>query len=71
MVRMVLLIYGPQKGANSQMLEELVAGMKHYAENVERDLGIDIYSQPGSGAAGGLGAAFVGFLGGKLDLESR
>lgn len=59
-------IFGPQKGAIGRMLEELDAGMKNYAEVVERDLGIDIYSLPGSGAAGGMGAAFVGFLGGKL-----
>lgn len=59
-------IYGPQKGASGKMLEELDAGLKHFAEVVERDLGIDIYSSPGSGAAGGLGAAFIGFLGGKL-----
>jgi glycerate kinase len=59
-------IYGPQKGANSQMLEALEAGMKNYAEVIRKLTGVDIDKIPGAGAAGGIGAAMVGFFGVSL-----
>ncbi|MBC7344293.1 MAG: glycerate kinase, partial [Clostridia bacterium] len=37
-----------------------------YARIVARDLGRDVRDIPGSGAAGGLGAGLMAFLGGKL-----
>lgn len=40
--------------------------MKNYAEVIRRQLGIDVDKIPGSGAAGGLGAALVCFLGAQL-----
>jgi glycerate kinase len=59
-------VYGPQKGADAQMIEVLDANLLHCAELVERDLGISIAQIPGSGAAGGLGGGLVGFLGAEL-----
>lgn len=56
-------VYGPQKGADEQMLRELEAGMENYAHVLEQTLGRDIASFPGAGAAGGVGAALCGVLG--------
>ncbi len=55
-------VYGPQKGATEEMLKELEAGMKHYALLLRESTGLDMDRISGSGAAGGLGAALVGFL---------
>ena len=41
-------------------------GLAHLADVIERDLGIDIRTVPGSGAAGGLGAGAVAFLGAQF-----
>ncbi|WP_175614474.1 glycerate kinase [Piscibacillus halophilus] len=60
-------IFGPQKGATENQVVALDKGLKHFADVVKRDLNMDIYSKPGSGAAGGLGAAFSGFLKGELE----
>jgi len=59
-------VYGPQKGATGNMLSELENGMAHYARCLETQLGIDIASHPGCGAAGGLGGALWGILNAKL-----
>lgn len=58
--------YGPQKGANKDELELLEAGMLHYADIVKRDLGIDMLTIAGGGAAGGIGAGSVAFLNAKI-----
>jgi glycerate 2-kinase len=60
-------VYGPQKGASPEMVENLDRNLAHFATIVERDLGLAIKDQPGSGAAGGLGAGLVAFAGGKLE----
>lgn len=59
-------VYGPQKGADAGMIEYLDTALKHYAEIVSRDVGKDIASIPGGGAAGGLGAGLVAFLNARL-----
>ena len=58
--------FGMQKGADSQMLALLDAGLENMAEAIERSLGICVSHIPGSGAAGGLGAGIIAFLGGTL-----
>lgn len=60
-------VYGPQKGATAQMLVELEAGMVHYSDIVEAYSGLSVAHYKGAGAAGGLGAALVAFLGAKLE----
>ena len=59
-------IYGPQKGATTEIRDELEAGMAHFAEIVSAACGKDIANFPGAGAAGGLGAALGGVLGARL-----
>ncbi|MDH8678077.1 glycerate kinase [Fusibacter bizertensis] len=60
------MIYGPQKGANDKTLLELEAGMVNYKKILLETVGIDVDLIDGAGAAGGLGAALVSFLGAKL-----
>ena len=57
------LLYGPQKGASSALAQQLDDALRHYAEIVERDVGVAILDQPGAGAAGGLGAGLIAFAG--------
>ena len=60
------LVYGPQKGASPETATRLDAALAHYAEVIERDLGINIIDRSGAGAAGGLGAGLIAFLDAKL-----
>ena len=60
-------VYGPQKGATPEMVEQLDAALAHMASVVRRDLGVEIDEVPGAGAAGGLGGGMIGFLGGHLE----
>ncbi|MBR4623520.1 MAG: glycerate kinase [Clostridia bacterium] len=56
-------IYGPQKGADRDKLMRLEEGMKNYREVIIRELGTDPDLLKGSGAAGGMGAALMIFMG--------
>jgi len=56
-------VYGPQKGATPEMVPELDAWLAHYARIIKRDLKQDVADRPGAGAAGGLGAGLMAFLG--------
>lgn len=60
------VVFGPQKGATPEMVAELDAGLRNLAKVIRRDVGVDVESLPGAGAAGGLGAAAVAFLGAQL-----
>lgn len=60
-------IYGPQKGATQQIVDELDEGLRNFAEVVKKDLGKDLAEIPGAGAAGGLGYGFLVFLNSKLE----
>jgi glycerate 2-kinase len=59
-------VYGPQKGATPEMVEELDKALAHYAQIIEQDLRMSIRETPGAGAAGGLGAGLMAFLHAKL-----
>lgn len=60
-------VFAPQKGADAEMVEIMDGYMKNYADVVERSAeGKSDRNTPGAGAAGGLGYAFLMFLGGKL-----
>lgn len=55
-------IYGPQKGATPQMVQQLDHALAHYAAIIEQSLGKTIRELPGAGAAGGLGFGLMAFL---------
>lgn len=59
-------VYGPQKGASPEQVQQLDANLAHYAEIIGRDLGVNPSETPGAGAAGGLGAGLLAFLGARL-----
>lgn len=60
------VVYGPQKGASEEMCRRLDEALSHYAGVIKADLGIEVMDLPGAGAAGGLGAGLVAFLGSDL-----
>jgi len=59
-------VYGPQKGATAQMVEQLEKGFVHLAALVQAQLQSDINNVPGAGAAGGLAAGAIAFMNAKL-----
>jgi len=59
-------VFGPQKGATPEMVKLLDKYLDKFADIVKRDLGVDVKEAPGAGAAGGLGAGLMAFLGAKL-----
>ena len=60
-------LYGPQKGAAPEDVQLLDAALARYAAIVLRDLGVDVAAVPSAGAAGGLAAGTVAFLGARVD----
>lgn len=61
-------VYGPQKGADSEMVKDLDLKMMKLAEVMKRDCNVDVQSIPGSGAAGGMGGGMVAFFHSKLQM---
>ncbi|HCD7966767.1 TPA: glycerate 2-kinase [Citrobacter amalonaticus] len=59
-------IFGPQKGATEPLILELDRNLAHYADIIKKLLGVDVKNVPGAGAAGGMGAALMAFLGAEL-----
>ena len=59
-------VYGPQKGATSEMITELDAALARYADVIEDFVGRNVRDVPGAGAAGGLGAGLLAFLDARL-----
>ena len=59
-------VFAPQKGATPQMVEQLDGGLRNFARVVREYNGFRVDFVEGAGAAGGLGAGFVGVLGAKL-----
>lgn len=55
-------VFGPQKGATSKMIEVLDNNLKYFSNIVKLQFGKEIDKIQGAGAAGGLGAALIGFL---------
>ena len=52
-------VFGPQKGATPEMVQALDSGLLHFAAIAARDLGLDIQSPAGAGAAGGMGGGVL------------
>lgn len=59
-------VYASQKGADDKMVQKLDSGLESFRELVIKLKQIDLNSIPGSGAAGGLGGAFLAFLDAEL-----
>jgi glycerate kinase len=61
-------VFAKQKGASPEMIVELDKGLRNFSYVINRDFGIDVAFSYGAGAAGGIGAAFRGFL--NADFKS-
>ncbi|MGA9697350.1 MAG: glycerate kinase, partial [Acinetobacter sp.] len=59
-------IFGPQKGATPQMVQQLDQNLSHFAEVVESALKLSKQNIPGAGAAGGLGFGLMAFAGASI-----
>lgn len=59
-------VYGPQKGATPEMVEQMDLWLVHYAELTRSFYAEADPDAPGAGAAGGLGFAFMAYLHGTL-----
>lgn len=64
-------VYGAQKGASKEEIITLDKGLKNFGSVIKNYNGKDISNIPGSGAAGGLGGGFIGFLNAKLESGTK
>ena len=55
-------VYGPQKGASPEEVEQLDLGLENLSMLIKSKKGLDLQAIPGSGAAGGMGGGAVAFL---------
>ncbi len=60
-------IYGPQKGASPEVVEELDKALDHLSHIIKRNLGVDVRDVPRAGAAGGLGAGLMAFVNAEVE----
>lgn len=58
--------YGPQKGAGPKDLKPLEKSLKNFADVMEEDLNISFRDIEGAGAAGGMAAGLIAFLGAEV-----
>ncbi|GGJ03689.1 glycerate kinase [Halopseudomonas pertucinogena] len=59
-------VFGPQKGASADQVEQLDHALSHFADVMAAALGQDYRDVPGVGAAGGLGFAARAVLGARF-----
>ena len=55
-------VFGPQKGATPEMVQTLDTNLSHWADLVQKHIGMRLHDLPGAGAAGGIGGAFQSFF---------
>ena len=55
-------VFGPQKGATPEIVNQLDNNLSHYADIMKKQLNKDVKDIAGAGAAGGLGAALLGLF---------
>lgn len=56
------VVYGPQKGATKEQIQQLDHALSHYAKILEKTFNKDVINLEGAGAAGGLGAGLMTYL---------
>ncbi len=59
-------VFGPQKGADPDMVRRLDGQLRAFGAALDRQLGLKLDQMPGAGAAGGMGAGCAAFLGAGL-----
>lgn len=61
-------VFGPQKGADEKMVEELDRGLIKLCQVIHRETGKDLGEVPGTGAAGAMGAGMIAFFASTLQM---
>jgi glycerate kinase len=59
-------VFGPQKGAVDDKIENLERALAKLADVVSKEFGVDYRDEPGAGAAGGLGFGLTSFCGARI-----
>jgi len=59
-------VFGPQKGATKDNIENLERAVAKLADVVSKEFGVDYRDEPGAGAAGGLGFGLMSFCGARI-----
>ena len=59
-------VFGPQKGADAEMVRTLDQNLNHFAKRVESMLKVEKQHIAGAGAAGGLGFGLMAFTGASI-----
>lgn len=59
-------VFGPQKGASPESARSMDDWLKNFAGLTEKKIGTSHENDEGAGAAGGLGFAFISYLGASL-----
>ena len=52
-------VFGPQKGATPEIVQQLDRALFHFSDIVQQDLDLNIREQAGAGAAGGMGGGLL------------
>ena len=60
------MIYGPQKGADKEMVREMDQLLFKMAKLIGKNSGVEVLNIPGSGAAGGIAVPLIVFAGAKM-----
>lgn len=55
-------VFAPQKGAAPDQVALLEQGLLHLGNLIQKQLGMDVFSMPGAGAAGGMGGGCAAFF---------
>lgn len=64
-------IFGPQKGADDEMIKDMDLWLSSYAELTKTVFPLSDSDYPGTGAAGGMGFALMSYLGAQLKSGIR
>lgn len=59
-------VFGPQKGATPDQVDVLEDNLRHFFTLVAEQMGVDVRTLPGGGAAGALSGGLAAFLGAEL-----
>jgi glycerate kinase len=61
-------VFGPQKGATPEIVEELDSGLQHLDQVLQKELKLSIAEAKGAGSAGGMGYGMLAFFGAALQM---
>lgn len=59
-------VFGPQKGASPEMVNQLEYGLKNWSEILQKETEMDLASREGSGAAGGISVPLLAFFNAEI-----